>query len=206
MSVGCLGTEQRAFKKRQWDVDLCICRWKELLEGWASICFQRLPHTHTHLTSSHHYRHHRLHLIKDFPPWLTPRQPALLKKERRGGKTNMTCVCRGFRFSATDWGNGAPDEKGRCKTRLGRVPGCNKGEKLQSLTVYMHYLSQWAQADRDVRWKMPCRNKFWSFQPSQFFRGGFASEMFGFCCIIYYIRCQGCSSDSGEQWVDGGIT
>lgn len=48
------------------------------------------PHTHTptHLTSSHHYRHHRLHLIKDFPPWLTPRLPALLKT--RGGAVKQT--------------------------------------------------------------------------------------------------------------------
>lgn len=66
-------------------------RLSEPLEGWASICFQSSPphtHTPTHLTSSHHYRHHRLHLIKDFPPWLTPRLPALLKT--RGGAVKQT--------------------------------------------------------------------------------------------------------------------
>ena len=94
------------------------------------------PPIHTFFTHSHHYRHHRLHLIKDFPPWLTPRLPALLKKEE--GWLNKCWPVVAEKLLSL---RGGGVQKRELQTRLERVPGCNKGENLQSVTVSMHYLS-----------------------------------------------------------------
>lgn len=151
MSVGCLGTEQRAFKKRQWDVDQCICRWKELLEGWASLSkverasvfrapLQSAP-THTHLTSSHHYRHHRLHLIKDFPPWLTPRLPVLLKK--RGGAVKQTWpMFVRISFLGNRLGEWSPRRKRETQNLTGKGAGMQqRGKVAKPYSLYALFIT-----------------------------------------------------------------
>lgn len=160
-SVGCVGVELFKELKRQRDVDVRICTWRGPCRGWLEHLFSGW--WVSPLTCSHHYGHHRSRLIKALPPWLTPRLLAHEREER--GEQTWTVFAEDCGKRGTGGVGWALDKKGEMQTWLGRVLGCNK-EQLQSLTACMHYLSHWTLADRDVWWKMPCRNKFWSFHPS----------------------------------------
>lgn len=83
-SVGCVGVELFKELKRQRDVDVRICTWRGPCRCWLEHLFSGW--WVSPLTCSHHYDHHRSHLIKALPPWLTPRLPAH-EREERGEQT-----------------------------------------------------------------------------------------------------------------------